>query len=120
MHEFNTEMSDIDRETGFELRDIVNPRRHFFGQPSTVKAIVLDLGPSFRMIKYNRPEGGINYKLQQFGTYPFAPANTKPEWCPADSGIFDDPVRAAEYAKRYLEAEFGPMFVHHEAYGEIR
>lgn len=64
------ELTDTDRNLGFQVKPTKNPRGEYAYSPEKVPAAVLTLTSTDRIIKINNPvAGAATYHLQRFGHY---------------------------------------------------
>ncbi len=91
-----TDLTDSERDAGFVLTTIDNPLPRPGGHPRTVRAVVLELSPTCRVVKLRLAEGRVGFQLQRYGRYPHAP-DRPPEWLPDSNCAIPDPATAVEY-----------------------
>lgn len=80
------ELFDVEKELGFQVVDVENPKGHYAFEPASVPAVVLIIDDNNRIIKMNDPiSGHYDYCHQRFGVakalFNFD-KNTKPKWNP--------------------------------------
>jgi hypothetical protein len=69
-HPYSDELTGREADLGFQLREVKNPHGEFAYSLPTVRAVVLPLGPSDRIIKLNNPTTGRPaYQHQRYGTW---------------------------------------------------
>lgn len=104
---FNTKLTEQDREIGFVIEQIDNPKAHYLGEPQTLSAVVLNISPVERIIKIKSPWGKENY-LHQW--------KCNLSWNPCCSGEIERGLHDFEfYCNNYFEFE-SMLANHDEAY----
>jgi hypothetical protein len=94
---FPGDLTDAERDAGFDHRDIANPDAHYVGQPPTLRAVVHILSASRRIVKLRLSDNRVGYQLQRLGRYSFPGANQGPDWLPDLNFSILDPAFAVQY-----------------------
>src|ERR1043166_1120729 len=83
---FSQEVTESEANLGFRLAYIANPKIHFSGQPSIIKAAIKPIQRSYRMMKLRAPDGSAGYPIHCFCKY--NERTRKADWHPVISGMY--------------------------------
>jgi hypothetical protein len=84
---YSDELTLHERQLGFELRETWNPQREIVGQPLKIRAVLLVVSPTDRIIKLNLPTGHCGYHLQRFGRWEWQPEELA-DWKPLSEVMY--------------------------------
>jgi hypothetical protein len=85
---FSDELTEADKKSGFVLMVVKNPHARYMGQPESVKAVVLRLSITDRIIKlYETRNGMPGYQHQRYGRLEIV-KDMPAEWTPLTSVVF--------------------------------
>lgn len=97
------ELTEKERNLGFQLLEIETSEGTFRGSPAIIKAVIYLLGPADRIVKtYNEMSQRVEYHREVHGVYdPPIPGDIA-KWRPYGMPRLD-PVEAVSYEARHLD-----------------
>lgn len=101
---FPPELTDQEKAAGYQVAEIENPLGHFQGHDRKIKAVIINLGPSERVVKVVGGGGRIGYVYQIYGVYQDL-NNDRPDWKPAGY-LVPDPEKAVIHAREWIRHGF--------------